>query len=133
MPEEIRQDEDVYKTITIMNILADWGAKGEQIINIVGLPENIKPRMLRRFHDNTAFPESPVIEKSIEHILGIADALRTTYPGNARMAVQWMQTKHRRFAQKTPLETISQPGTSGLTHVRAELDCTFAWDLTGSK
>ena len=63
----------------------------------------------------------------------IADALRTTYPRNPRMSGRWVRQGHRRFGRRSPLSMILRDGESGLIAVLSELDCTFSWDLTGSK
>ena len=72
-------------------------------------------------------------EERIEHVVSIADALRTTYPLNPRMASRWVRQAHRRFGRRSPLAIIMRDGESGLIAVLSELDCTFSWDLTGSK
>ena len=43
------------------------------------------------------------------------------------MASGWLNTKHRRFNDQTPLEIMMKEGTPGLSKIRSELDCTYAW------
>ena len=66
----------------------------------------------------------------LEHIVGIADALRTTFPRNYRMASQWMLSPHKRFDGMSPTAVIVSKGLRGLMMVRAQLDCSFAWEQT---
>jgi hypothetical protein len=40
---------------------------------------------------------------------------------------------NRQFGRKAPLAVMVEDGESGLIAVLSHLDCTFAWDLTGSK
>jgi len=49
------------------------------------------------------------------------------------MAGQWVKMRHRRFRNRTPLQMIFEGGEMGLVAVLSELDCTFSWDMTGSK
>jgi len=115
-----------------IRLLDEWGLNGQQVIEILALPKKIKPRHLDRFRDGEAFPHDEIIMSRIEHITGIADALRTSFPRNAHMGVIWMRTPHKRFHNQTPLQLLIKQGLSGLLQVRAELDCAFAWDESQS-
>ena len=46
------------------------------------------------------------------------------------MAKKWLQTPHRRFNKRTPIEIMLDEGLGGLIAVRADLDCAYAWSLT---
>ena len=109
----------------------DWGLESKQIIKLLDLPRNIRTRHLDKFRNGDAFPESVETQQRIEHIAGIADALRTSYPRNMHMASRWLNTPHRRFKNRTPLATMVD-SESGLLEVRSELDCAYAWDKSGS-
>ena len=78
-------------------------------------------------------PEDPKVLRRAGYLLRISDALRTTYPRNPEMAGRWIRQGHRRFGKRTPLAIMLDGGESGLIAVLSELDCTFSWDLTGSK
>ena len=112
----------------IIRLLDEWGLDGKQIIQILALPNKIKPRHLDRFREGEAFPHVQGTMCRIEHIAGIADALRTSFPRNAHMGVIWMRTPHKRFQNQPPLTLLVNQGLSGLLQVRAELDCAFAWN-----
>ena len=112
----------------IMRVLDEWQLSGKDIIKLLELPEKIRARNLDRFRDGEAFPESEETLLRIEHIAGIADALRTSFPRNAHMGILWMRTPHRRFKNQPPLAILSEQGLNGLRMVRAELDCAFSWD-----
>lgn len=112
----------------IMRVLDEWELTGKDIIKLLKLPSKVRLRNLDRFRDGEAFPESQQTLECIEHIAGIADALRTSFPRNAHMGILWMHTPHRRFQNQPPLTVLSEQGLKGLRMVRSELDCAFSWD-----
>ena len=114
-----------------MRLLDEWGLDGKQIIRLLALPSNTRLRHLDKYRNGQAFPHSDDTNVRIEHIVGIADALRTTFPRNSHMSSRWLRTPHRRFRNQTPMETMLQSET-GLLRVRFELDCAYAWDKSGS-
>lgn len=112
----------------IMRVLDEWKLPSKDIIKLLQLPKKVRLRNLDRYRDGEAFPVSEETLERIEHIAGIADALRTSFPRNAHMGIVWMQTPHRRFQNQPPLTILSEQGLNGLRLVRAELDCAFSWD-----
>ncbi len=128
----IRTNEDnVIITKMTMQLMDDWGLEGKQIIQLLALPTSVRIRHLEKFRKGDAFPMNEETLIRIEHIAGIADALRTTYPRNTQMGSRWLHTPHRRFRNNTPIETMLKSDT-GLLRVRSELDCAYAWDQSGS-
>ena len=123
--------DHVMITQITMRLMDDWGLESKQIIKLLDLPRNIRTRHLDKFRNGDAFPESVETQQRIEHIAGIADALRTSYPRNMHMASRWLNTPHRRFKNRTPIATMVD-SESGLLEVRSELDCAYAWDKSGS-
>ena len=123
-------DEFMYITKTVMKVLDTWNLTTEQYVQVLGLSSQTKKRQLDKYRTLKAFPNDAVIIKRLGHIVGISDALRTTFPRNLNMAEKWMNTNHRRFDNKTPLSIILDEGINGLCKVRSELDCTFAWNAT---
>jgi len=121
-------DNQVEITRHIMRVLDEWELPGKEIIKLLVLPRKIRLRNLDRFREGEAFPESIETMERIEHIAGIADALRTSFPRNAHMGILWMRTPHRRFQNQPPLAILSEQGLNGLRMVRSELDCAFSWD-----
>lgn len=123
--------DQVVITQMTMRLMDDWGLEAKQIIQVLGLPNNIRTRHLDKFRNGDAFPDSEATHRRIEHIAGIADALRTSFPRNMHMAARWLNTPHRRFKNNTPLATMVA-SEAGLLEVRSELDCAYAWDKSGS-
>jgi len=125
------EQDNVIITKMTMQLMDDWGLEGKQIIQLLALPRATRTRHLEKFRNGDAFPMNKETANRIEHIAGIADALRTTYPRNTQMGSRWLHTPHRRFRNKTPIETMLKSDT-GLLRFRSELDCAYAWDKSGS-
>jgi len=126
-------EEFLYITNTVMKVLDSWNLTTEQTVQILGLSRQTKKRQLDKYRTLKAFPKEELIVKRLSHLVGISDALRTTFPRNVNMSEKWMKTQHRRFNNETPLSIILEQGIDGLCRVRAELDCTFAWNASGQK
>ena len=114
-------------TKAIMNILDTWGMQAAEQVAILDLPEKTPKRMLRRYRDDTPFPDTPEVMRRLEHIIGIADALRTTYPHNPQMGSIWMRRSNDRVQNKSPLQLIYDEGLDGILKIRTHLDCSFDW------
>jgi hypothetical protein len=120
-------------TIAVMNLLDSWQLDSAEIRGVLALPDKTRGRALNKYRDgDDVFPEDPAVLRRARYLLRIADALRTTYPLNPRMAGRWVRQGHRRFGRRSPLSIILNDGESGMIAVLSELDCTFSWDLTGS-
>ena len=126
-------EQQILLTQKVMHHLEEWGLSSEQQIAVLDLPNDTKSRRLRAYHENTPFPDTQEVEYRVIRLLGIIDALRTTYPTNPLMASRWVKTPHKRLDNRSPLHTMLQDGADGVTAVLAELDCTYAWDLSGSQ
>jgi uncharacterized protein (DUF2384 family) len=111
----------------VLNVMEDWGISAADQLAMLALPGKVSARSLRRFQDDTPLPNDPDVLKRVEHLLGIADALRTTFPRNNRIALHWLQQPCRRLRRRRPLDIMLEDGLSGLITVRTHLDCSFAW------
>jgi len=111
----------------VVNMMEDWGIKASDQVSILALPEGTPTRVLRRYQDETPLPDDPAVLKRVEHLLGIADALRTTFPRNAGIGVLWLKQPCKRLRRRRPLDIMIEDGLSGLITVRTHLDCSFAW------
>jgi hypothetical protein len=111
----------------VINTLDEWGISPSDQIVMLALPGKVSGRHLRRYQDDTPLPDDPDVLKRVEHLLGIADALRTTFPRNNRIAVIWLQQPCRRLRRRRPVDIMLEDGLSGLITVRTHLDCSFAW------
>ena len=121
-------------TQAVMGLLDSWELETQQVQQLLLLPETVRARALQKFRDGyEPLPDDPDTLRRARYLLRIADALRTTYPCNPKMSSRWVKQRHRRFGSRTPLSMILNEGEGGLIAVLAELDCTFSWDLTGSR
>jgi hypothetical protein len=116
----------------VMHMLDNWGLSAGDIIKILDLPATVRTRNVARFRDDLPFPEEPQVTKRVDYLLRIADALRTYFPRNPEMRSIWMRRGNRKFGRRAPLAVMVEGGESGLISVLSHLDCTYAWDCTGS-
>lgn len=119
-------------TRATMRVMDGWGLDAEQMHALLAMPSTVRSRAFNGFRRETPFPDHPVVKRRAGYLLRIADALRTTFPTSPNMAGRWIRQGHRRFGQETPLAVMLR-GEDGLVAILAQLDCTFAWDLTGSR
>jgi len=111
----------------VINTLDEWGISSTDQVAILALPGKVSGRHLRRYQDDTPLPDDPDVLKRVEHLLGIADALRTTFPRNDKIAVIWLSQPCKRLRRRRPVDIMLEDGLSGLITVRTHLDCSFAW------
>jgi hypothetical protein len=130
---ELDEAERVALSRAIVELLNQWDVDGADQINLLGLPSDTKPRALRRYYENTALPNTPDVNERLDHLLGIADALRTSNPRNAAAGSIWLHSVNYRFDNRTPLDAMIQDGLGGLLAVRTHLDCAYDWNLSGSR
>lgn len=117
----------------IVALLDDWGVRAADQVRLLGLPPDTRPRAMKRYREATPLPADARIMERVEHLAGIADALRTANPRNAKAGAFWMNRANHRFDNRTPLATMIEDGLDGVIAVRAHLDCAFDWDLSGSQ
>jgi hypothetical protein len=130
---ELGEEERVAVSRIVVELLDRWRVEAEDQVTLLGLPSDTKPRFLRRYRENVALPNSPDVNERIDHLLGIADALRTSNPCSATADVIWLHAINHRFDHRTPLDAMIQDGLGGLLAVRTHLDCAYDWHLSGSR
>lgn len=128
----LTESQRMAATLKIMAAVDEWGLTGEQIIAVLDLPEGQRTRHLQKFRDDMPFPDVESTNARMACLLGIVDALRTSYPRNLKMGARWMNMPHRRFQKRTPVRTMLEDGETGIIAVLSELDCAYAWELSGS-
>jgi hypothetical protein len=121
------EDEQIILTKDIMLTLDSWGMSAAEIVTILALPEKTPTRALRRYRENTAFPFSVEVVERLEHILGITDALRTSFPHNPNMSSMWIRQKNKKLNNQIPLKIIIDKGLQGLIDIRQHVDCSYDW------
>ena len=123
----LNEEERLQLGRLVVNVLEEWGIAAQDAVSILALPGKVSGRHLRRYQDDTPLPDDPDVLKRVEHLLGIADALRTTFPRNNKIGVLWLQQPCKRLRRRRPLDIMLEDGLSGLITVRTHLDCSFAW------
>ena len=126
------ETERMELTRGILNMLDEWGIDAKDQLTLLGLGD-VPAREVKRLRENRPLPDEPEVMQRVEHLISIADALRTTYPFSRRMGKLWMHKPNRKFRQRTPIAMMVEDGIVGIISVRSYLDCSFSWDLTGSK
>jgi len=86
-----------------------------------------------RFRAEEAFPNEPQVNRRVAYLMRIEEALHTYFPRNPEMRSLWVKRGNKQFGRRAPIAVMVEDGESGLISVLSHLDCTFAWDLTGSK
>lgn len=126
-------DERLALTRRTMDLLEGWSLTARDIAAVLCLPDDIKPRAVGRFRGDEPFPDDPAVNRRVAYLMRIEDALLTYFPRNPQMRTLWVKRGNRQFGQKAPIAVMVEDGERGLIRVLSHLDCTFAWDLTGSQ
>ncbi len=129
---EYSKDEMMQLTKGVMAYLDGWQLSTEQMLVVLGLDKIVKSRHIQGFRmGDREFPESSELLIRIDHIIGIADALRTTFPFSDKMRLMWLRKPHRRFRKNTPLAVImADDSPNGLLKVRMEVDCAYGYAIS---
>ncbi len=131
MMSDMTEEERVQLTQGVLGLLDDWGINGKDQLLLLGL-NDAPAREIRQLRENRPLPDIPDVMLRVEHLICIADALRTTYPFSRHMGKLWMNKPNRKFRQRTPAATMVEDGIVGLISVRSYLDCSYSWDITTS-
>jgi len=130
---EMTIEERLSLTRRTMELLEGWGLAARDIATILCLPETIKARKVARFGADEPFPDDPAINRRMAYLMRIEEALHTYFPRNPEMRSLWVKRGNRQFGKRSPIAVMVEGGENGLVAVLSHLDCTFAWDQTGSK
>jgi len=118
-------DERMSLTINIMLELDTWGLTADELIEILQLPSGTPKRALRKYRENTSFPVDKELNIRLEHLIGIINALRTSFPHSRNMSSFWMKKTNKRFENQSPVKLIKAEGLVGLITIRKHLDCSY--------
>jgi hypothetical protein len=133
MMTNLTHDERLALTRRIMSMLEGWGLSAGDIMTVMQLPASVKARNISRFRDEEPFPDDLAVNRRMGYLLRIDEALGTYFPRNPEMRSLWVKRGNKQFGRKAPVAVMVEDGESGMISVLSHLDCTFAWDLTGSK
>ncbi|EGW54326.1 hypothetical protein QQ73_05160 [Candidatus Endoriftia persephone str. Guaymas] len=127
---EMSLNDRLDMTQSVLNMLESWGLRAEEMMALLSVEG--KPRHFMRYRQDTPFPHTPELMTRIEYLVRIDDALRTTYPGNPQIGRRWFRQANHKLSRRTPL-SVMLDGEKGMVSVLCHLDCTFAWDMSGSR
>jgi len=130
---DLSHEERVTVTHMVLTVLDDWDISHAEQIILLALPGSTRTRALRRHQQGEPLPDEPAVWRRIEHLMGIVDALRTSYPRNNAGGGLWMKRRNPRFNNRTPLETMLEDGDKGVLEVRIHLDCAYDWHIDTRK
>ncbi|MBK1633618.1 DUF2384 domain-containing protein [Thiohalocapsa halophila] len=130
---ELTAEERHSMTRKVMSMLESWNLSAQDMIQLLQLPDSVKARNLARFRDEEPFPADVNVDRRVAYLLRIEEALHTYFPRNPEMRHMWVKRGNKQFGKRAPIAVMVEDGESGLIAVLSHLDCTFAWDLTGSK
>ena len=130
---QMTADERLMVTRRVMSLLESWNLSAQDMIQLLQLPGTVKARNISRFREEEAFPEDINVDRRLTYLLRIEEALGTYFPRNPEMRDLWVKRGNRQFGKRAPIAVMVEDGESGLISVLSHLDCTFAWDLTGSQ
>lgn len=114
-----------------MNLFESWGLHADEMMALLDMEG--KARHFSQYRYSKPFPDEPGLMRRIEYLVRIDEALRTTYPTNPSMGKRWLRQRNHKFNKHSPLSMMMGDGERGLIYVLSRLDCTFAWDQSGSK
>ncbi|KAA6184343.1 DUF2384 domain-containing protein [Thiohalocapsa marina] len=130
---EFSPEERALLTRRIMALMEGWNLSARDMIALMQLPPSVKARNITRFRDEDAFPDHAEVNRRMTYLLRIEEALATYFPRNPEMRDLWVKRGNKKFGRRAPIAVMVEDGESGLISVLSHLDCTFAWDLTGSR
>jgi hypothetical protein len=130
---ELTVEERQAMTRQVMSMLESWNLSAGDMIRLLQLPDSVKARNISRFREEEAFPVDTTVDRRVAYLLRIEEALHTYFPRNPEMRHLWVKRGNKQFGKRAPIAVMVEDGESGLISVLSHLDCTFAWDLTGSK
>lgn len=130
MENKLSKEEMLDVTGKVIQYLDSWQLRPGEVFSILGMPDE-KSRNLPQYRKmQKSLPQTEEVFTRVDHIIGIADALRTTYPFSDKMRLMWLRKPHRRFRKDTPLSVILNEGVNGLMRVRVEVDCAYGWAIS---
>ena len=130
---ELNQQDRLDLTRMTMNLLGEWGVSDADQVLLLGMPKGTRARHMSRYGEEQAFPAEYDIFVRVEHFIGIADALRTSFPRNAHMGKFWINQRNKRFGNRTSLNFMLEDGLNAIVAVRVHLDCAYDWQVDESK
>ncbi|WP_455210419.1 hypothetical protein [Kaarinaea lacus] len=127
---QINEETRIQLAQSIMTLLDNWGLSNTEKLNILAFPDATRTRTMRQYYNGKPLPDNSTVLERVEHLVGIADALHTSYPLNEFMPKFWLNKSNRLFGNRTPLNCMLEDGLEGIVAVRIHLDCAYDWEIS---
>jgi len=109
-------------THAVLRVLSAWDIDREHQLLLLGMPEDTRPRVLKRFLDGEPLPQDPKVLERAECLLQIDAALVSLFPHNPALAYLWVTTSSPQFDGKSPLDLMLEQGMSAMKSLLSQLD-----------
>ena len=127
---QINEETRIELARSIMVLLDNWGLSNTEKLNILAFPDATRSRSMRQYYNGKPLPDNSKVLERVEHLVGIADALHTSYPLNEYMPKFWLNKTNKLFGGRTPLSCMLEDGLDGIVAVRIHLDCAYDWEIS---
>ncbi|MGD2081385.1 MAG: DUF2384 domain-containing protein [Chromatiales bacterium] len=114
MTLDIPPDKRVEFTRAAFRVLGAWKVPAAAYPALLGLPGDIKPRVLNRYRLGTALPDEPDVYRRIALLMEIDNALHSLFPHSPASGDLWITTPRVKFDGLTPLDIMLERGTAGM-------------------
>ncbi len=131
--KEFDEDTRMHMARFIMDMFGQWQLSLDDQHALLALPEAIRKRHMYKLGEDMPLPDDRDVLERAGHLLGIAEALCTYFPNSKHARARFICSRSKKFQKRTPLQIMVDDGVSGLIRIRSHLDCTYAWDISGSK
>lgn len=124
---EFNQHDSKKLTLHLTQIMEAWKLSDQEQVALLGLSKSLKARHLYLYRrGDKAFDFDQNAFERAKMILGIYEALNTTYPTHQEYCSIWLKRSVKKFKHKTPL-ALMLSGSTGMKRVWHFLDCTQSW------
>ena len=127
---QINEETRIELARSVMVLLDNWGLSNTEKLNILAFPDTTRSRSMRQYYNGKPLPDNSKVLERVEHLVGIADALHTSYPLNEYMPKFWLNKSNKLFGDRTPLNCMLEDGLDGIVAVRIHLDCAYDWEIS---
>lgn len=114
-------------TRTAVSILNGWDIAPAAQAVLLGLPENTKPRAMKKYQSGQPLPHEAEVLDRIECLMNMHRALEVAFPHNASMANYWVTTRNQMLNNQTPLDVMLEDGLAGMQRILGLLDNSGDW------
>lgn len=110
----------------LANLFDRWSLSRAERLGLLGLRPS-SGALLSRYRNGTPLPNRRDVLERAGWLLAIHKALRLLFPRNPELRYSWVRRRNKDFADRSPLEVMTQEGMIGLFRVSRYLD--FELDL----